>query len=241
MKQRLVSLFTGLLVSSVASFATAQAIVTPNTLHSREQSASLEPADEQQAKDWELQTDEWVRYRNLMKGPLGVYSPDLDPLTALGIEARSEDERRRYAELQVQVEARRVEKLLAYQRAYDDAWKRLYPTLQPISLSDTNTSVLIPDDPDRLAVFVRDNCPACKHRVKQLQTAGTAFDLYLVDSQNDDTLIRTWAKHAGIDPAKVRSRVITLNHDAGHLLSLGLPGELPAILRKVNGQWQRQP
>ena len=67
------------------------------------------------------------RYRELMEGPLGIHSPNLDPLTALGIEARSDEERRRYAELQVQVEARRVEKLLAYQRAYDDAWQRLHP------------------------------------------------------------------------------------------------------------------
>jgi len=45
---------------------------------------------------------------------------------------------------------------------------------------------------------------------------------------------------AGIDPARVRGRTITLNHDAGRWLSLGLPGELPAVVREVNGQWQRQ-
>ena len=44
----------------------------------------------------------------------------------------------------------------------------------------------------------------------------------------------------GIDPARVRARTITLNHDAGRWLSLGLPGELPAVVREVNGQWQRQ-
>lgn len=242
MKQRPVFLFTVLLlVSSSASFAIAQAIVTPDTLHSHEQSATLESDDEQKARGWRLRIDEWSRYQELMKGPLGIHSPNLDPLTALGIEARTEEERRRYAELQVQVEARRVEKLLAYQLAYDAAWKRLYPTLQPVSLTDTNTNILTPDDPDRLAVFVRDNCPTCEQRVRQLQAIGTPFDLYMVDSQSDDTLIRTWAKQVNIDPAKVRSHVITLNHDTGHWLSLGLPGELPAVLRKVNGQWQRQP
>jgi hypothetical protein len=39
----------------------------------------------------------------------------------------------------------------------------------------------------------------------------------------------------------VRTRTITLNHDGGRWLSLGLPGELPAVVRQVNGQWQRQP
>jgi hypothetical protein len=36
-----------------------------------------------------------------------------------------------------------------------------------------------------------------------------------------------------------RARTITLNHDAGRWLSLGLPGDLPAVVREVNGQWQR--
>ena len=30
-------------------------------------------------------------------------------------------------------------------------------------------------------------------------------------------------------------------HDGGRWLSLGLPGDLPAVVREVNGQWQRQP
>ncbi|MFL4110810.1 TIGR03759 family integrating conjugative element protein, partial [Pseudomonas aeruginosa] len=77
--------------------------------------------DDRVASDWGLQPQEWARYRELMDGPLGIYSPNLDPLSALGIEARTDEERRRYAELQVQVEARRVEQLLAYQRAYDEA------------------------------------------------------------------------------------------------------------------------
>ncbi|HRM55413.1 MAG TPA: TIGR03759 family integrating conjugative element protein, partial [Ottowia sp.] len=53
--------------------------------------------------------------------------------------------------------------------------------------------------------------------------------------------IRDWAKRAQIDPARVRAGSITLNHDGGRWLSLGLPGDLPAAVREVNGQWQRQP
>ncbi len=66
--------------------------------------------DEARAREWGLRAEDWSRYRTLMQGPLGIYSPNLDPLTALGIEARSDEERRRYAELQVQAEARRVQK-----------------------------------------------------------------------------------------------------------------------------------
>jgi hypothetical protein len=90
----------------------------PATVTSHITQPHIEPSQaERLSQDWGLRSDEWTRYRELMEGPLGIYSPNLDPLTALGIEARSDDERQRYAELQVQAEARRVEKLLAYQRA----------------------------------------------------------------------------------------------------------------------------
>jgi integrating conjugative element protein (TIGR03759 family) len=76
--------------------------------------------------------------------------------------------------------------------------------------------------------------------VQQLQVAGDAFDLYLVGSRQDDARVRAWASQVGIDPAKVRARTITLNHDAGRWLSIGADGELPAVVREIDGQWQRQ-
>lgn len=206
-----------------------------------------EPAhDARLAHEWGLRDDEWSRYRELMEGPLGIQSPGLDPLSALGIEARSDDERRRYAELQVQAEARRVEKLLAYQRAYDEAWQRLHPDTRRVNLPDATPGgatahVSAITSSGRTAVFVRDDCPPCGAAVQRLQRAGIAFDLYMVGSRQDDARIRDWARRTRIDPAKVRSGAITLNHDGGRWLALGLPGELPAVVRQINGQWQRQP
>src|SRR3546814_5556012 len=118
-----------------------------------------------------------------MDGPLGIYSPNLDPLSALGIEARTDEERRRYAELQVQVEARRVEKLLAYQRAYDEAWQRLNPGMQRVNLPDDKPIAGATRGPGRTAVFVKDGCEACGQPVPRLQSSGTEFDLYMVRSE----------------------------------------------------------
>lgn len=206
---------------------------------SRERSTTIVVSDEQAARDWGLTTDEWTRYRDLMQGPLGIYSPALDPLTALGIEARSDEERRRFAELQVVAEARRVEKTLAYQRAYDEAWQRLHPGLERIAMAGTNAPATT-EGSGRLAVFVKEDCAPCGPLVQKLQSAGTEFDLYMVGTQQDDGRIRDWAKAMKIDPARVREGKITLNHDAGRWLSLGLQGDLPAIVRQVGGQWQRQ-
>jgi len=138
-------------------------------------------------------------------------------------------------------EARRVDKTLAYQRAYDAAWQRLFPGQQRVNLPGAKVPGTGNTGSGRLAVFIiKADCVLCAQRVQQLQAAGTVFDLYMVGSRQDDARIRRWATQAGIDPAKVRARAITLNHDAGRWLSLGLPGDLPAVVREVNGQWQRQ-
>ena len=228
----LLSLILGSIQAVQASPATASHDQTrwSDTQHSR-----LVLNEDAQARAWGLQASDWVRYRKLMQGPLGIYAPNLDPLTALGIEARSDEERARYAELQVRAEARRVEKLLTYQRAYDAAWQRLAPDLQRVTLKDANVA-----EEARLSVFVKADCPPCLERVRQLQAQGRAFDLYLVDSKGDDVRLRRWARQARLDPTRVQQRTITLNHDNGRFQSLGLAGELPVVAQRVNGQWQRQ-
>lgn len=161
-------------------------------------------------------------------------------MTALGIEARNDEERRRFAELQVRAESARVTKELAYQRAYDQAWKRLYPTLQVVTLTAASSSPARLQGNGRLALFIEDNCIACNLQVKKLQAAGRDFDLYMVSSDNDDARLRQWAQRVALDPRSVRERRVTLNHDAGRWASLGVDGDLPALVREVDGQWQRQ-
>ncbi|WP_273807534.1 MULTISPECIES: TIGR03759 family integrating conjugative element protein [unclassified Pseudomonas] len=240
------SIAIALVLLSPSAPALTADLVAPHVLSGESDSAERQSAiqrnDSAVAQEWGLSSQEFQRYRTLMQGSRGVYSPGLDPLTALGIEAQSDAERRRYAELQVRAEAQRVQKELAYDQAYRDAWNRLYPNLQPIQAGGQTAPQASPAvrGNGRLAVFVTDSCAACTERVQALQSAGQAFDLYLIGSQNDDAKIRRWAVLAGIDPAKVRTRQITLNHDAGRWVQLGLGGELPAAVREVNGQWLRQ-
>ena len=219
--------------------ATAE-VSTSTIRNSSNASLNNQDVSDVRAQEWNLDRQEWQRYQSLMQGSRGVYSPGLDPLTALGIEARNDEERRHYAELQVQAEAQRTAKELAYQQAYDEAWKRLYPNLLPIQPEHSDQPGTAARGNGRLAVFVRADCADCTQRVKALQARGQAFDVYMVGSQGDDARIRSWAVQANIDPDSVRSRKVTLNHDAGRWLSLGLGGELPAVVREVNGQWLRQ-
>ena len=202
------------------------------------QSAPLGRSDSEQAASWGLTEQEWTRFEQIQAGPRSFWSPNLDPLTALGVEAQTDQERQRYAELQVALEAKRAERELAYQNAYTAAWAKLFPGLLPIqgmaSPSPASSAVM-----PRQALFVEDHCPACTAEAQRLQNSDTAFDIYLVGSQGEDERVRSWARQAGIDPVKVQRRQITLNHDRGRWFSLGALGSLPATFQQVNGQWQR--
>jgi len=193
------------------------------------------------AAEWGLDQAEWARFHQLMEGPLGYQSPNLDPLSALGIEAKTEAERTRYAELQVQVETARVTKLLAYQNAYDEAYKRLYPDVLPVNLvaSQPDSQFSPTQSDNRPAVFVTSDCRPCDDRVAQLLKQGQRFDLYLVGSQGNDAQLRWWALKAGIKPVQVKDHLVTLNHDDGRWIRIGGQGEFPAVVQQVAGKWVR--
>ncbi|EDQ7230717.1 TIGR03759 family integrating conjugative element protein [Salmonella enterica subsp. enterica] len=181
------------------------------------------------ARQWGLTAEEWSRYEALKRSERGIWSPSLDPLTTLGVEATTDAERQKYADLLVGKESRRVEKELAFQRAYDAAWKRRFPGLVPVAVAS-------PDRRSRLAVFVREDCPSCDTRLKTLLSAGNPLDIWLVGSDNDDSRLRSWAVAQHIDNTRVQRREITLNHDAGRWLHYG-QGRMPVVLEKQGDTW----
>ncbi|MDR6958399.1 integrating conjugative element protein (TIGR03759 family) [Pseudomonas brassicacearum] len=212
-------------------------VTTPSRVQDT-QSTPLGRSHSEQAASWGLTEQEWTRFEQIQASPRGFWSPNIDPLTALGVEAETDQERQRYAELQVALEAKRAERELAYQNAYTAAWTKLFPGLLPIQSMASPPTASSPVGPRR-ALFVEDHCPACTAEAQRLQSSDTAFDIYMVGSQGEDERVRRWARQADIDPAKVQRRQITLNHDRGRWFSLGATGPLPATFQQVNGQWQR--
>lgn len=203
---------------------------------SSEQAALQQARSATQAKAWGLTDDEWAKFERLQSGPRQYWSPQLDPLTTLGVEADSDQERQRYAELQVRLEAKRAERELAYQKAYTAAWTRLFPGLLPVQgMSDAAT----PSSNPRFAVFVEDPCSTCEASLRQWLSTSARLDVYLVGSQGDDARIQRWARKVGITPAQVGSGQVTLNHDRGRWFALGASRPLPARFQQVEGKWQR--
>ncbi len=208
---------------------------------SASQEYALTPSERARSRAWGLSEIEWRRYRQLMQGIRGSVSPaTLSPIEVLGIHARDAQERRRYAERWARAMREDAERILAFQRAYDAAGKRLY-TDQPLidirRLPPRNekTSTLQPGD--HVLFFTRPECPACEVLWRKLVShidKVAVIDIYLagVDTGNDEA-VRRWAIGQGIDPAWVRNRRITLNHEAGILerLTQG-KGEVPYLLRR---------
>ena len=86
--------------------------------------SALSPTDLARARLWDLSETEWRRYKQLMQGVRGSISPStISPIEVLGIHARDEAERQRYAEAWARVMYEDAGRILAFQHAYDAATK----------------------------------------------------------------------------------------------------------------------
>ena len=201
----------------------------------------LSPTELERSRIWGLTKTEWHRYKRLMQGIRSSISPStISPIEVLGIHARDSEERRRYAEQWAQAMREDVSRILAFQYAYDQAGKRLYPNQQLIDitrlpLQSKKTNSLQVDD--RVLFFTRPNCPACdvllERLLKRIDKIG-GIDIYLTGTQlGDDQAIRDWAGDHMIKPEWVRTRRITLNHEAGALEKLTYgKSDLPYLMRR---------
>lgn len=232
-------------------FVTSTSLVVADTSHTRIEetrqnlsstdTTPLTATDRARANAWGLSEQEWRRYKTLMQGIRSSISPPtISPIEVLGIHARDEAERRQYAEHWARAMREDIDRILAFQRAYDAAGKRLFPNERVIDVDrlprkTPREDVLQPAD--RLLFFSRPDCPSCDLLLGKLlnrfdEIAG--IDIYLSGIEpGDDAAVRDWASSHVIDPQWVRSRRITLNHDAGALKKLTKgEGKVPEVLRR---------
>jgi len=192
-------------------------------------------------RQWGLTPDEYARYKTLMAGVRGAFSaPNISPLEVLGIHARTPEERRRYADRLVRLMYEDTERVLAFEREVQAAWRRLG---EPMFDPDLAGAPMIPGPAlaaalggRRLAAFVAaEGCPSCAAQVRALasRTDLPGLDIYVTDTDDPD-VIRAFARSAGVPPEAVRKGRITLNRGAA-LLALyeGPPPRLPALFVRV--------
>jgi integrating conjugative element protein (TIGR03759 family) len=177
------------------------------------------------SKQWQLTETDWLKYKMIMKGPRGTWSPGLDPLTALGVSETDISERKRYAEIWMRVETRRAELEIAFEIERQIAAKKLHGNQQLIK----NKQWIEKWEEDQIeihkTVFLFADAK-CLEKCKKLTgevigsiSTHTQLEVYFNDSTTSEE-IGVWAAFMKIPPETVRSKKITLNFDDGKASSM---------------------
>lgn len=192
------------------------------------------------AAQWGLDSQDWTAYEQVMRDRRGVWSPGLDPITALGVSADSATDRKRYAELYVRTEFERTRKELAFQLAVDSAWARLYPETPRLgSRAIANVAVA---GPSRYALIVTPDCADCtsvlkKRLASMINEAEEGVDVHVVGTGGDNDLLKNWIRTQPELLAALKADRATVNHGS-QFQDLS---QFPAIYSKTgNGQWMRE-
>lgn len=220
MMRRPILIALGLAVASTP-VAAAEAKVRLTGQRPLEQVESLFTHDHL-ARAWGLTVQEVERYEQLMRGPRGAFSvTNISPIEVLGIHAETPGERQQYADRFVRLLYEDTERVLAFERATQAAWRRLgRPMFDPARVPGASAPLSSNRDQlwgKRLAVFVAaQNCPRCTTSTRELvdlvAEGGplSGLDIYVVDTQDPDR-IRTFARDVGVLPEAVSGRRVTLN------------------------------
>jgi integrating conjugative element protein (TIGR03759 family) len=193
-----------------------------------------------EASRWGLDLKEWKRYLEIKNGPRGFWSPDLDPIGLLAVEARDDNERRHYAKMYAIMQDERISDELVTDR-YRREWvmemyadkstadaslfrqKDLFghrDSLSKMSLANPSNAIA---SGDRFLFFVDISITSQSILTRLMPKVGEVFgvtlDIYVVGA-NSDAEIHEWAKTTGVDAELVNKKTITLNHDGGTLKKL---------------------
>lgn len=221
--------------TTTTSATTAQA--TPTQVDSAELTA---------ARHWGLTLNDYRRYQALMKGVRGAISdPRISPLEVLGIHARDDAERRKYAEMFARLMAEDTQRVLQFQLEYDRAFRRLHPKLVALDFSasaqkpegrkpafapapapavlataSVTAGISRPaavSSGDRMLVFTRADCRECDDLVQR--AAAAARHGVTVDvyvvGARSSNEAQSYARRIALDPALVSAGRVTLNLDGG--------------------------
>lgn len=180
------------------------------------------------SKQWNLKESDWIKYKKLMSGPRGVWSPGLDPLTALGVSETDTQERKRYAEIWMKMESRRYELEIAFEVERMKAGKRLFGE---DALAIDNRAWIAEWEREnkeitkQVVVFMDVSClEECEQMFSDVKLSldrQSRLDIFFAEGATSED-IGTWATFMKLKPEEVKSRRVTLNFDEGTAVSMGV-------------------
>jgi len=185
------------------------------------------------AESWQLSRSEYKKYLEIMKSPRAYFTPNLDknPLLALALESKSEEERAKYADKWVQIQFDNNVKVIGWQLDVNEAWKRNYPGMKRFvykkpGLEHQKISEMFKpiNDPlpfnlqkPRAQLYVKlSNCKECIEafnvQMKELQSGAIeGIDVQFIGDVDKKAIVQ-WAISQNIKAEDVNEhRIITLN------------------------------
>lgn len=116
--------------------ATQQAATQQQATQATNPFSSLTQEEHMVAQLWSLSDEEMLRAKLLMEGPRKAFSiANISPVEVLGIHARSDAERAKYAEKFARTLHEDTERILAFQDAFNRANASLYPGAKVVDYS----------------------------------------------------------------------------------------------------------
>ncbi|WP_105903537.1 hypothetical protein [Vibrio gangliei] len=187
----------------------------------------LSEKDKAIAESFLLTNEEMAKFKYIMEyTPRKYWTPNISPIVALGAEAKSDEERRHYAELAYKLKEEREKKELQFARIgvqVEMEHNEVMRSWKSKTTSKFGFAEQLPENKTSLtSLFINAaNCDAskkCKEFVSDLvlsNSTNNKLDIYFKDSSNKQ--ITDFAYNNGIKSSAVSSGSITLNIENGEI------------------------
>jgi integrating conjugative element protein (TIGR03759 family) len=190
-------------------------------------------------RQYGLTEADWQRYQDLLSSPQAYWSEDKRPLIVLGVTARTEEERRRYAELYVNFEYQAAQGTFAFSRMVDAIGKAKHGTEALFGAVAQAQAPEMFEAGDRMMLVLRvdQECLVCTQAISVVQQIGrsngtTGVDVYFVGATRE--AIVAYGSQRMILPEDVKAKRITLNIATPEFLAqMKLnSGSTPSVFRR---------
>lgn len=172
-------------------------------------------------EQWGLTDVEYEKFQEVLKGPFGFYTPNLEknPILALGLAAESTEERNKYASKYVDVEFAKNVKVVAFQLAVSSKWQEKFPQTPRFANQSEDkhkrAGFLAGQSNDaRAKIFIEIGCTKCDQEFERLyeksRRVGGGVDVYFTGRPSTEAITK-WALSQDLDPMEVKQKIVTLN------------------------------
>lgn len=214
--------------TSTKMVASAKDAITDKQLDSY--FSQMSPLDKAKASSWGLSDKEWARYKKLKETSFrGVLTPDIDPITLLGVESKTDSERIRYAKMFNDLEIKRSIADIAFAHAQNKDIERRIPNSNAFKSSAEKKAIRKSNYINQIKeiennyqseyvayIDLEKDCEAyCKSKLFKI-TSNSVVHFYFLNAKEDKDIYQFLAKME-ISQEKIKSGEFTLNVSEVHI------------------------